>query len=71
MCVISTMFFPYPDLQHCYNEIPFIQEFRPLTICRSLTSLWLILWDEKQRKKAKFDLILEKIKKPFWPTFTP
>jgi hypothetical protein len=26
-----------------------------LTLCRSLTSLWLNLWDEKQRKTVKFD----------------
>jgi hypothetical protein len=26
-----------------------------LTLCRSLASLWLNLWDEKQRKMVKFD----------------
>jgi len=38
------------------NEIPFIQEVRPLTICRNVTSLQLNSWDERQRKKVKFDM---------------
>jgi hypothetical protein len=45
----------YDDLHHYYNEIPFIQEVRPLTICRNLTSLRLNSWDERQRKKVRFD----------------
>ena len=46
---------PYDDLHHYYNEIPFIQEVRSLTICRNLTSLRLNSWDERQRKKVRFD----------------
>ena len=46
---------PYDVLHHYYNEIPFIQEVSPLTICRNLTSLRLNSWDERQRKKVKFD----------------
>ena len=45
----------YDDLHHYYNEISFIQEVRPLTICRNLTSLRLNSWDERQRKKVRFD----------------
>jgi len=44
--------------------IQLFQEARPLTICRSITSLWLNWWDEKQRKKVKFDTG-KKLKSPF------
>ena len=49
----------YADLNHrgLDDETPLLQEVRPLTIRRSLTSLRLNLWDKKQRKKAKFDTV--------------
>jgi omega-6 fatty acid desaturase (delta-12 desaturase) len=45
---------PNYKLQQCYNEIPFMQEVRPLTIRRSLKSLRLNLWDEEQQKLVSF-----------------
>lgn len=45
---------PNYNLQRCYDEVPFLQKVRPLTIRRSLKSLWLNLWDEKQQKLVSF-----------------
>ncbi len=41
-------------LQKCYDEVPFLQQVKPLTIRKSLKSLWLNLWDEKQQKLVSF-----------------
>jgi omega-6 fatty acid desaturase (delta-12 desaturase) len=45
---------PNYKLQQCYNDIPFLQEVRPLTIRRSLKSLHLNLWDERQKRLVSF-----------------
>jgi len=45
---------PNYNLQQCYNEVPALQEIIPLTICKSLKSPWLNLWDEKQNKLISF-----------------
>ena len=45
---------PNYKLQNCYDEIPVLQQVRPLTIRRSLKSLWLNLWDEEQKTLVSF-----------------
>lgn len=45
---------PNYNLQRCYDEIPALQKVVPLTIRKSLKSLWLRLWDEKQQKLVTF-----------------
>jgi omega-6 fatty acid desaturase (delta-12 desaturase) len=41
-------------LQQCYDDIPALQAVEPLTIRKSLKSLWMNLWDEKQQKLVSF-----------------
>jgi len=45
---------PNYNLQRCYNEIPDLQAVEPLTFGRSLTSLWMNLWDETSQKMVSF-----------------
>jgi omega-6 fatty acid desaturase (delta-12 desaturase) len=45
---------PNYNLQQCYREIPALQEIVPLTICKSLSTPWLKLWDEKEAKLIGF-----------------
>lgn len=45
---------PNYHLQQCYDEIPALQKDEPLTILRSLKSLMMNLWDEKQQKLVSF-----------------
>lgn len=45
---------PNYNLQRCYNEVPALQAVAPLTIRKSLKSLWLNLWDEQRQKLVSF-----------------
>jgi len=45
---------PNYNLQCCYNETPALATVEPLTIRKSLSCLWLKLWDEKEQKLAGF-----------------
>jgi len=45
---------PNYNLQRCYDDIPALQAVEPLTIRRSLRSLWLNLWDEKEQALVSF-----------------
>ena len=45
---------PNYNLQRCYDEVPALQEVKPLTISKSLKSLWLNLWDEQKQKLVSF-----------------
>ncbi|MGR8980061.1 MAG: fatty acid desaturase [Gammaproteobacteria bacterium] len=45
---------PNYNLQRCYNEVPAMQTVTPLTIRKSLKSLWLNLWDEQKQKLVSF-----------------
>ncbi|TAL46480.1 MAG: fatty acid desaturase [Methylovulum sp.] len=45
---------PNYNLQRCYNEVPALQAVVPLTIGKSLKSLWLNLWDEQRQKLVGF-----------------
>jgi len=45
---------PNYKLQQCYDEVPFLQKVRPLTLRRSLKSLRLKLWDEEQQRLVSF-----------------
>ena len=45
---------PNYNLQRCQDEIPALQEVRPLTFRISLKSLWLNLWDENRQKMVSF-----------------
>jgi len=45
---------PNYNQQRCYNEVPVLQKVKPLTIRRSLKSLWLNLWDEQKQKLVSF-----------------
>lgn len=45
---------PNYNLQRCYNEVEALQIATPLTLRKSLKSLWLNLWDEKKQKLVSF-----------------
>ena len=45
---------PNYNLQRCYDETPAMQKIHPLTICKSLKSPFLHLWDETQEKMVGF-----------------
>lgn len=45
---------PNYSLQQCYDEIPEVETVPPLTFWRSLNSLFLHLWDEKNRRMVNF-----------------
>jgi len=45
---------PNYNLQRCFNEVPALQAVAPLTIRKSLKSLWLNLWDEQKQKLVSF-----------------
>lgn len=45
---------PNYNLQRCYNEIAALQVTTPLTLRKSLKSLWLNLWDEQKQKLVSF-----------------
>ncbi len=45
---------PNYHLQQCHDDIPALQAVAPLTLRRSLRSLWMNLWDEKQQKMVGF-----------------
>ena len=42
------------NLQQCYDEIPELRTVEPLTLLKSLDSLFLALWDERSRKMVTF-----------------
>ena len=48
---------PNYNLQRCFNEIPALQAVAPLTLRKSLQSLWLNLWDEESEKLVSFKSI--------------
>lgn len=48
---------PNYNLQRCYNEVPALRTVEPLTIRKSLKSLWLNLWDEQRKKLVSFRAI--------------
>lgn len=45
---------PNYNLQQCCDDILALQAVEPLTIRRSIKSLWLNLWDEKEQKLVSF-----------------
>ena len=45
---------PNYNLQQCYDDITEFQSVRPLTLGRSMKSLFMNLWDEKKRKMVGF-----------------
>jgi omega-6 fatty acid desaturase (delta-12 desaturase) len=45
---------PNYNLQQCYDELPAMQDVIPITLRRSLDSLWLKLWDEEQQQMISF-----------------
>lgn len=45
---------PNYRLQECYDQVPAMQAVQPLTIGRSLKSLRMNLWDEKQQAMVSF-----------------
>jgi omega-6 fatty acid desaturase (delta-12 desaturase) len=45
---------PNYNLQQCLDDIPLLRNVEPLTIRRSLDSLWMNLWDEKQQRLVSF-----------------
>ncbi|MGR8998633.1 MAG: fatty acid desaturase [Gammaproteobacteria bacterium] len=45
---------PNYNLQRCYNEVSALQTVTPLTLRKSLKSLWLNLWDEQRQKLVSF-----------------
>ncbi|QSH41895.1 fatty acid desaturase [Lentisphaerota bacterium ZTH] len=45
---------PNYNLQRCYNETTALHAIKVLTVKRSIKSLWLNLWDEKEKKLVSF-----------------
>ena len=45
---------PNYNLQQCYEETPALRVVKPLTLRRSLMSVFLKLWDEKEQKLVSF-----------------
>lgn len=45
---------PNYNLQRCYNDIAEFQAVKPLTLGKSLKSLFMNLWDEKQQRMISF-----------------
>lgn len=45
---------PNYNLQRCYDETPALHTLKTLSIRRSFKSLWLNLWDEKEKKLVSF-----------------
>jgi acyl-lipid omega-6 desaturase (Delta-12 desaturase) len=45
---------PNYNLQRCYDEIPAMQDVKPLTILESFKSLNMHLWDEESEKLISF-----------------
>lgn len=45
---------PNYNLQRCYDAVPALQAVTPITIRKSLKSLWLNLWDEQKQKLVSF-----------------
>ncbi len=50
---------PNYNLQRCYDEVPALQSVEPLTFLRSLRSLRLHLWDERNRRMVGFRALRE------------
>ncbi|MGD0960606.1 MAG: fatty acid desaturase [Methylomonas sp.] len=48
---------PNYNLQRCQKEAPLLQIVKPLTLRKSLKSLWLNLWDEQKHKLVSFQAI--------------
>lgn len=57
---------PNYNLQRCYNEVSALQRVAPLTLRKSLKSLWLNLWDEQKQKLVSFRSIrmMPRMKRP-------
>ena len=53
---------PNYNLQKCYDETPALHALKELSIGRSFKSLWLNLWDEKEKKLVSFSSL--KARKP-------
>jgi omega-6 fatty acid desaturase (delta-12 desaturase) len=45
---------PNYNLQRCHDEVSALQRVPPLTVRKSLKSLWLNLWDEKKQQLVSF-----------------
>ena len=45
---------PNYNLQQCYDDISAMRAVKPLTICSSLKSLGMKLWDEREQKMVRF-----------------
>ena len=45
---------PNYNLQRCYDEVSALQAVTPLTLRKSIKSLWLNLWDEQRQKLVSF-----------------
>jgi omega-6 fatty acid desaturase (delta-12 desaturase) len=50
---------PNYRLQQCYDQVPAMQAVQPLTLFKSLKSLRMNLWDEKQHKLVTFRSLQE------------
>ena len=45
---------PNYNLQQCYDEVPAVQTVKPLTVRKSLQSVWMNLWDERRHTLVSF-----------------
>ncbi len=45
---------PNYNLKRCYDEVPAMQSVTPLTLRKSIKSMWLNLWDEQKQKLVSF-----------------
>ncbi|MBK8164905.1 MAG: fatty acid desaturase [bacterium] len=62
---------PNYHLQACQDAVPALQHIQPLTLRRSLRSMAMNLWDEKQQKLVSFRAIRGLPRRRAWRTTSP
>ena len=55
---------PNYNLQKCYDEIAELQAVKPLTLGKSLSCLWMNLWDEQEQKMVSFHALKKRGYRP-------
>ncbi len=62
---------PNYHLQACQDSVPALQHIKPLTVRRSLRSMAMNLWDEKQQKLVSFRAVKGLPRRREWRTTSP
>ena len=62
---------PNYHLQACQDSVPSLQHVQPLTLRRSLRSMAMNLWDERQQKLVSFRALKGMPRRRAWRTTSP